>query len=48
MSYIEKAWAIMRNWNKEEFIKINRPDYMLIRETEFISLNNERIKWKNG
>ena len=48
MSYIEKAWAIMRNWNKEEFIKINHPDYMLIRETEFVSLNNGRIKWKNG
>ena len=48
MSYTEKARAIMRNWNKEEFIKIHHPDYMFIRETELVSLNNGRIKWKNG
>ena len=37
MSYTEKARAIMRIWNKEEFININHPDYMFIRETGRVS-----------
>ena len=48
MSYSGKARAIMRNWNKEEFIKIHHPDYMFIRETELVSLDewaNKMEKW---
>ena len=48
MSYTEKARAIMRNWNKEEFIIINHPDYMFIRETELVSLNEWANKMENG
>ena len=44
MNYSEKARAIMRNWNKDEFIKIHHPDYMFIRETELVSLG----EWTNG
>ncbi len=39
MSYSEKARAIMRNWNKKEFIKIHHPEYMFIRETELVQLD---------
>tara|TARA_B100000886_G_C20259500_1_gene422256 strand:- start:403 stop:747 length:345 start_codon:yes stop_codon:yes gene_type:complete len=48
MSYTEKARAIMRNWNKEDFIKIHHPHYMFIRETEPVSLDewaNKMEKW---
>ena len=40
MSYSEKARAIMRNWDKEEFIKIHHPEYMFIRETELVHLDD--------
>jgi hypothetical protein len=40
MSFIQKSRAVMDNWNKEEFKKIHHPDYMFIRETELVTLDD--------
>ena len=40
MSFIQKSRAVMDNWNKEEFKKIHHPDYMFIRETELVRLDD--------
>ena len=48
MSFIQKSRAVMDNWNKEEFKKIHHPDYMFIRETELVTLDDWAEKWKNG
>jgi len=39
MSFSQKSRAVMDNWNKEEFKKIHHPDYMFIRETELVTLD---------
>ena len=40
MSLIQKSRAVMDNWNKEEFKKNHHPDYMFIRETELVTLDD--------
>jgi len=40
MSFIQKSRAVMDNWNKEEFKKIHHKDYMFIRETELVTLDD--------
>ena len=40
MSYSEKSRAIMQNWNREEFIKLHHEEYMFIRETELLTLED--------
>ena len=38
----------MDNWNKEEFKKNQHPDYMFIRETELVTLDDWADKMENG
>ena len=40
MSFSQKSRAVMDNWDKEEFKKIHHPDYMFIRETELVTLDD--------
>ena len=40
MSFSERSRKIMQNWDKEEFKKIHHPDYMFIRETELVNLDD--------
>ena len=40
MSFIQKSRAVMDNWNKEEFKKNHHPDYIFIRETELVKLDD--------
>ena len=40
MSFSQKSRAVMENWDKEEFKKIHHPDYMFIRETELVTLDD--------
>ena len=40
MSYSEKSRAIMQKWNKEEFLKLHHAEYMFIRETELVTLED--------
>lgn len=47
MIFKHKSRAVLENWNKEEFKK-NNPDYMFIRETELVRLDDWAEKWKNG
>ncbi len=39
MIFKHKSRAVLENWNKEEFKK-NNPDYMFIRETELVRLDD--------
>ena len=39
MRFKQKSRAVLDNWNKEEFKK-NRLDYMFIRETELVTLDD--------
>ena len=40
MSFIQKSRVVMDNWNEEELKKNNRLDYMFIRETELVTLDD--------
>ena len=39
MSFLEKIQAVMLNWNEEEFKKLHDPEFMFIRQTELITLD---------
>ena len=39
MSFSEKIQAVMENWNEEEFKKLHDPEFMFIRQTELITLD---------
>ena len=39
MSFSEKIHAVMENWNEEEFKKLHDPEFMFIRQTELITLD---------
>jgi hypothetical protein len=40
MSFSEKIQAVMLNWNEEEFKKLHDPEFMFIRETELITMDD--------
>lgn len=40
MSFIQKSRVVMDNWNEEELKKNNHLDYMFIRETELVTLDD--------
>ena len=39
MSFSEKIQTVMLNWNEEEFKKLHDPEFMFIRQTELITLD---------
>jgi hypothetical protein len=40
MSFSEKIQAVMLNWSEEEFKKFHDPEFMFIRETELITMED--------
>ena len=40
MSFFEKAGDVLANWNKEEFRKLFHEDFLFIRETELVTLDD--------
>ena len=40
MSFSEKIQAVMLNWSEEEFKKLHDPEFMFIRETELITMED--------
>ncbi|XAT57605.1 hypothetical protein GN241_09660 [Rhodobacteraceae bacterium IMCC1335] len=40
MSFSEKIQAVMLNWNEEEFKKLHDPEFMFIRDTELITMDD--------
>jgi hypothetical protein len=48
MSFSQKSRAVMENWDKEEFKKNHHPDYMFIRETELVTLDDWADRMENG
>ena len=39
MSFSEKIQVVMMNWDEEEFKKLHDPEFMFIRETELINMD---------
>ena len=44
MSFFEKAGDALANWNKEEFRKLFHEDFLFIRETELVTLDDHMDK----
>ena len=40
MSFFEKAGDVLADWNKEEFRKLFHEDFLFIRETELVTLDD--------